>query len=810
MAGAFTSIADDASALFWNPAGLAQLERQEVIGTHADLFQTGTKDDYVALVLPLSPSFSGAVDWYRSGFNDDELNFAENRFDLGCGVRIRKSIWIGTTVKYISRVVDLDEFTVRDGDGFGADVGLLFKPLPRLSLGLLGQDLFNTRLRYQAEGSSVVYGRSWRAGVSYAPSRLGTVAFDWDDRYHAGLELTPLKILALRAGLENDWDGAERVTATFGAGLKVGGFRFDYARIDHPLLSSTSHFGLSLAFNFNPARVRIENLEAKPIYLSLHRSYDHEPLGTVRLHNLEDEAIVARVSVHIPEFAASPSEQDFVVRPHATQEFPLTAVLSDRVMELRADRVVPIHVAVTYPGQRLQRTERKSARSMAFAPGTINWSEGVGQAAAFVTTHDPIVDSFAREAAQSVLFRERDPFGNRNLSFAAAVIDALGVLGVVYMPDPTQPYSSIPDTPNAIDTIQYPRQTLQRRTGDCDDTSVLVASMLANLGVRTKFVDAPGHLFLAVSTGVHARNRSSLGLSEDLHLVDDDEVWIPLETTALHLGFAESWRRGADQYAVRSARDRLSLVDVAENHLRYEPAEPRGIAFAAPALDARDLRTRVDRDARTVESWRAEYVGSRFGEFQRPSASTSPGALNELAHVYLTTGKWTESRYRLESLLAQEPGSARARNNLAIICVVEGDLEKALSNLESAAASDSSDPGIWLNLGLTRQLVGDTLRAQAALGRGVDRTGGLGPAAQLLGLPMKGEAPPSTRKVDVAADTRALILAWREELAARTALGAGDLPAASGTPAAPSERRSPTFEGAAGGSAVQELLYWKE
>ena len=76
MGGAFSALADDASALFWNPAGLARVGHQEIAVSHANLFGTGIRDDLVSFVLPLSPDRAAAADWYHSGFDDGVLGFS--------------------------------------------------------------------------------------------------------------------------------------------------------------------------------------------------------------------------------------------------------------------------------------------------------------------------------------------------------------------------------------------------------------------------------------------------------------------------------------------------------------------------------------------------------------------------------------------------------------------------------------------------------------------------------------------------------------------------------------------------------------
>ena len=47
MGSAFTSLADDPTASFWNPAGLSRLKGYEVLATHHDSFD-GVRQEYVS------------------------------------------------------------------------------------------------------------------------------------------------------------------------------------------------------------------------------------------------------------------------------------------------------------------------------------------------------------------------------------------------------------------------------------------------------------------------------------------------------------------------------------------------------------------------------------------------------------------------------------------------------------------------------------------------------------------------------------------------------------------------------------------
>ena len=732
MGGAFTAVADDASALFWNPAGLAIVGHQELAGWHANRFDTGIHDDHVAFVLPLSPDLAAATDWFHTGFDDGELGFSENRVTVGAGLKVRPWLWAGAGAKLLARSTSLDGQSVTSGRGFGLDLGLLAAPADHWRIGLVDQDLSDTRVSTPDGLTSVAYPHNLRLGAAYAFRKYGTAAFDLDDRWHLGLEATPHPALALRAGVEQDLHGIEGATWSMGLGVKVGMLRADWARNVPPTLPSTDHFGLSMEFNFNPAQLRIEKVQVEELYTSQYKSYARASFGTIQVRNLQDHPLAARVSVFIPELMTAPSEQDVTVRPKVVSELPLTAVLDEKVLVQRGDQPVQVQVTASYQSLRLERHEKGLGRSVAYEPGAIDWGLGMAQAAAFVTPRDPAVDELARQAGRLALELPGNPFGNRNVAFAAAMTDALRQLGVAYVPDPTTPFATVSATPHAVDTIHYPYQTIDRLSGDCDDTSVLTASLLGNVGVNTCFVDVPGHIFVIVDTGLPESDRSALGADSTMTVIHGGKVWIPLETTSLARGFTQAWRDGADEISTAAAQGPIGYYDVTDSQQRYEPAMPPGDRRIRMVDEAR-FDSLLSSEAKAVAAMRDEYFAAHFGAGTR-ELEASAEALAEVARVDFEGGDYPGARTQLEQALAKAPQSAATHNNLGVVLAALDSLGAADRQWSAAIALGLRDPGVALNRGLARWAVGDSVAATQLLGPAIAEAGGYAAACRKIEL----------------------------------------------------------------------------
>ena len=67
MGEAFTAIADDAAALYWNPGGLAKITKQQASFTHAELFES-IRYEWASYALPTSVGvFAAGVQYLSYG-----------------------------------------------------------------------------------------------------------------------------------------------------------------------------------------------------------------------------------------------------------------------------------------------------------------------------------------------------------------------------------------------------------------------------------------------------------------------------------------------------------------------------------------------------------------------------------------------------------------------------------------------------------------------------------------------------------------------------------------------------------------------
>lgn len=261
MGGAFVGVADDATAAYWNPAGLTWLNGWEITGMYTAGMNVDRSHNYIGVARN---SYWGAyaAQWLNAGTSDiqgyNNDNVATEEFDFSdnaLAVSFAKK-WdvasAGVTGKYLRESVGADV----DGDdsvnGFGLDLGFGLEMNEWARLGISVQNIAG-KLGSVDQVNKIP--ATLRAGVALMPSYGLTAAFDIektrddeDYRFHAGAEyalgVSEDVSAALRAGINHD-------KFSGGVGVGVNFLRFDYAYVVEPqaFLDENHRFSVSLRFD---------------------------------------------------------------------------------------------------------------------------------------------------------------------------------------------------------------------------------------------------------------------------------------------------------------------------------------------------------------------------------------------------------------------------------------------------------------------------------------------------------------------------------------------------------------------------------
>lgn len=256
MGSAFSAVGDDATATFWNPAGLTQVRRTELNYSHwllSDVSNVGV--DFAAVTVPFAVRGLDAtvgISFARVGAELEEgpaattQDISDSRFSLSGGLRVVRFLSVGVSLNRLE--VDSDRGS---GAGFGFDAAVLVQPFEEydVRVAAVGKNL-------SGDVKNEDLNQSWRLGLAGAfwKERV-LLSADANLRrdinrhdgvtglYYGGIEITPHEVFSLRAGF-----GSESQYGV-GFGVRHRGFAFDYAfSDDDEVLGNQHRFSVSLAF----------------------------------------------------------------------------------------------------------------------------------------------------------------------------------------------------------------------------------------------------------------------------------------------------------------------------------------------------------------------------------------------------------------------------------------------------------------------------------------------------------------------------------------------------------------------------------
>lgn len=260
---AYVGLADDVTAAYWNPAGLAQLEERQACFMYLSPLSKvdSLAYNYLSMVIPKEIWVTGVSVYYLDYGNMDEHLDADGIVDGRWGAsdlaaaysfakKVRDDLAVGGTFKGITTKI-----SDKRANAFAVDVGVLYNTTkPGLNLGAVIRNL-GPNIKYMKEGDKLPL--ALKGGLSYhladAPATLVcdvTIPNDNDAYIGFGGEYVVKEVLALRAGYKSGpQDEGSGLSAGFSLLIeKTSQLTFEYAYQPYGELGDSHYVSLQRRF----------------------------------------------------------------------------------------------------------------------------------------------------------------------------------------------------------------------------------------------------------------------------------------------------------------------------------------------------------------------------------------------------------------------------------------------------------------------------------------------------------------------------------------------------------------------------------
>ncbi|MCC7075091.1 MAG: hypothetical protein IT383_27510 [Deltaproteobacteria bacterium] len=460
------------------------------------------------------------------------------------------------------------------------------------------------------------------------------------------------------------------------------------------------------------AELKIEALQLESLFPAKIGHYQQAPVGSIALAHGDAKgapAVDVSVSVYVPRFMQMKSETVVgTLEAGERREVPLKVTLDNATLfatEENTPTQAEVVVDYTVAGGKLQN--RRVVPLVVYGRRAIDWSESA-PIAAFVTPQEETARTFARGAVVASDGSLPEP-----VLQAVAMFQAMSQAQLRYVKDPV-----LPARTGALDTVQFARETLQTRSGDCDDLSVLFATLLESVGVETAFLLVPGHVLVGVNAGVPPDALDRLTFDAKNVVVHEGKAYLPVETTLVGKPFRDAWAHGAAtaaRYLGKSGADGMTVVETRRGWASYPPAAlPRTAGLVVPKPDPKTAGALEE--ARLLVA--ARDAGKADHEARLAAAVAKDPAGADVA-VYATLlarqGKLDAARAVLQAALVKKPGSVVLTNNLANVEVLGGDVAGAVGRYRAILSQAGPRKGdVLTNLGIAYSQAGDSAKAVEA------------------------------------------------------------------------------------------------
>jgi hypothetical protein len=477
----------------------------------------------------------------------ENLNESANMWnvDLGLDYILNKNFQF--RVSSINLINIKDDFTIEEFHEFEMDQ----KRGALLIASYMPAEFFNVHLLYETSNSFQISATGYTKGFTY-----GLTAFHdyYQEPYIAGL----IPAVGYRTNLFEILLSGVKYFSERNTDASFSKF---YEEGIHNIINNRYSFDkivLSLALNISSVpekQVELIDVEiVRDIYPTFYDKYIEQPFAYGRVVNITDKIVSVIPSVKIEGITAdkiqSPPQ---TLSPGDTARVPFYLIIPDKyVIDKATLSYADFYVTASSiePDAQLQKA--------ALINGMNSWDGNVANLRYFIMRD---VD-FSMNYSKSVLSNNKSVLdtipSELSALYKSKIIFNDFVNKLVYTSDPRA----------TAEYVQFPKQTIELKGGDCDDLSVAYSSLLESVGIQTALVDYKEdgeirHVNVLFNTKLDPTQAKYITNNDSKYFIrkseqGNDEIWIPIETTSL-TDFDEAWNVGVEKFN-REAVNNLGLA----------------------------------------------------------------------------------------------------------------------------------------------------------------------------------------------------------------------------------------------------------
>ncbi len=305
-----------------------------------------------------------------------------------------------------------------------------------------------------------------------------------------------------------------------------------------------------------PIKVTSLNLFHSQLYTAKSPFYNQHPIGTIEIENDWDEPINVTLNISTTTGTGKYQTPTTSIEANSSKEINLFINLTEK-----EEQKIVSHEQLVIAAEVKNESRIIANESIDIYNKNI-WNGKVRDLEWFISSNDAELKKYSLQLYNEATYKNQN-IDDKHIQKFNTLKYFFETAGKKFN------YSTDPLFSVNRDFVQYPLETFEKKTGDCEDLVVYFISLLRYNGINSAVVDIQpfeevnqfglngntimGHVFLLVDTSINISELERLELNEFQGISRSDKtgkktIWLPLELTEIQNGFDRAFTKGVEIY----------------------------------------------------------------------------------------------------------------------------------------------------------------------------------------------------------------------------------------------------------------------